>query len=103
MPVCSPWRPTSGREQALDAMMTTETGDSQRGLTLRTARKSCCGATMAVDFRPEHPDIPPVRRDRTKALWPYRRILFEPPFPPMCVEDGNQPLLRACLGAFSRF
>jgi hypothetical protein len=129
MPVTSPWRLTSGCEQALIAMMTTETQDSQRGLTLWQERKTCCGAANIIVLRQEFTDqvlffgrkikemacfhgltlgpnttiYPPSAATAQRLYGRHRRILFEPPFPPVCVEDGNQPLLRACLGAFSRF
>ena len=43
-----------------------------------------------VDFGAEHADKPPIRCDRTKALWAViAGFHCKPPFPPVCVEDGN--------------
>jgi hypothetical protein len=75
----------------------------QRGLTLGCAAKNVLRRTIEVDFPGEYPDIASIRADRTKALRPSSPGFIKPPFPPVCVEDGNKPLLRAAIGAFSRF
>ena len=87
-----PSAPTSGCERAFPIMMTTETRNSQAGVKplvrcemwrwLMLRRKN--RLTFGV-----HPRYTPCPGRPHKASGLIAGTFFEPPFPPMCVEDGN--------------
>src|ERR1035438_8285769 len=104
MPVSAPSAPRPGCMRALAVMMTTETGDSQRGLIPRFGWKNLLQRNKDVDLFAEYPHTPAIRCDRTNGQMAVIAGLFaKPPFPPVCVEDGNSRCRAPVLGRFLRF
>jgi hypothetical protein len=74
-------------------MMTTETQIPQARLIIGCGRELggqfLLRRKNPLDFKdfPVYMAFDPLRPH--KGVWPHRRDFLKPPFPPVCVEDGN--------------
>jgi len=85
--------PTSGCEQGVllyDDYRNWKLASRVKPLVaLRKVAPTYAAPQKSLDFQRVIPDIAPVTGRPHRALGLIAGTFFEPPFPPMCVEDGN--------------